>query len=248
LAEGSAGPTRNIAGQNTLISRTIHDMAYDPVRDEIVVPSFYAQAILTFRGDANGDATPVRKIFGPHTQLKNPEALGIDPVHGEIFVPFEGRVLVFARDAEGDTAPIRILGGPDSELFKGQAGRIHIDPVNDVLIVRRDKGGVAIFDRTASGNAKPRRVITGVGTMMTLYPPRGWIISTVSDSVRHVPGDYVGVWSINDSGNAPPRWVIGKGIFQDIRGVTIDPEHKLVMTTDKDLNAIVTFHVPEIFE
>ncbi len=65
----------------------MHDMAYDPVRDEIVVPQFFAFAILTFRGDADGDVAPVRKIFGPSTQLKNPMALALDPIHGEIFVP-----------------------------------------------------------------------------------------------------------------------------------------------------------------
>jgi hypothetical protein len=248
LAEGSASPTRNIAGQNTLISRTIHDMAYDSVHDEIVVPSFYAQAILTFRGGANGDASPVRKIFGPRTQLRNPEAVEVDPIHGEIFVPFEKRVLVFPRDADGDVAPIRILGGPDSGLFAGQAGRVHVDPLNKVLIARRGTGGgVAIFDRTASGNAKPLRVISGVGSMMTVYPPKAWIIAAQGGGDRHEAGDYVGVWSIHDSGNAPPRWIIGKGIFYDIRGVTVDPEHKLVIATDKNLNAIVTFHVPEIF-
>jgi hypothetical protein len=247
LAEGSAGQTRNIAGQKTLISRTIHDMAYDPVHDELVVPSFYAQAILTFRGDANGDVAPVRKIFGPHTQLKNPEAVDVDPVNGEIFVPFEGRVLVFPRLADGDTAPVRILGGPDSELYNGQAGRVHVDPMNDVLIARRNKGGVAIFDRNASGNAKPRRIIAGTGNMMTIYPPKGWIISTVGDQERYMPRDYVGVWSIHDNGNVPPTWIIGRGIFRDIRGVTIDPQHQLVIVTDKNLNAIVTFHVPEIF-
>src|SRR5437870_1595711 len=115
----------------------MHDMAYDPVRDEIIVPQFYAYAILTFRGDANGDVGPVRKIFGPRTQIKNSEAVAIDPVHGEIFVPSAGaypaqtdgrpsqrlggndRILVFPRDADGDVAPIRVLGGPDTGLSLG---------------------------------------------------------------------------------------------------------------------------------
>ena len=65
LANGGAKATRAIAGQNTLFTRTIHDMAYDPVRDEILVPQFFAFAILTFRGDANGNVPPIRKIFGP---------------------------------------------------------------------------------------------------------------------------------------------------------------------------------------
>ena len=84
LANGGAKPVRAIAGQKTLFTRTIHDMAYDSVRDEILVPSFFAFAILTFRGDANGDVSPVRKIFGPSTQLLNPQAVAIDAVHGQL--------------------------------------------------------------------------------------------------------------------------------------------------------------------
>src|SRR2546426_12414997 len=103
----------------------MHDMAYDPVRDEIVVPSFYAFAVLTFRGDAHGDVAPIRKIFGPHTELRNNEALAVDSVHGEIFVPQDDRVLVFPREADGDVAPIRILGGPDAGL---RLGRVTVDP------------------------------------------------------------------------------------------------------------------------
>lgn len=238
--------TRNIAGQKTLISRTIHDMAYDDVHDEIVVPSFYAQGVLTFRGDANGDVAPLRKIFGSHTRLGMTEAVEVDGVHGEIVVPQYGRVLVFPREANGDVAPIRVLEGPDTNLSRGQAGRAHVDPVNNVLVAKLNRG-LGIFERTASGNTKPLRVLSGPGSMFTLYPPKGWIISTVGSGDRHEAGDYVGVWSIHDSGNVAARWTLGKGIFYDIRAVAIDPEHKLVMATDKALNAIVTFHVPEIF-
>src|SRR6266576_3171681 len=132
MAEGSAKATRSIAGQNTLITRTMHDMAYDPVRDEIVVPQFFAFAILTYKGDANGDVAPVRKIFGPHTQLKNSMRLAIDPVHGEIFVPQGRSVLVFPRDADGDVAPVRVLTGPNTMLG---ASALTVDPVHNLLIV-----------------------------------------------------------------------------------------------------------------
>jgi hypothetical protein len=207
---------------------------------------------------------PVRKIFGPHTQIKNSEAVAVDPVHGEIFVPSAGaypaqstgrsdqrlggndRVLVFPRDADGDVAPIRILAGPDTGL---SPGRVTVDPINNLLIVSGG-GGLRIFDRTASGNTKPRAVISSVrgGTLlMTTYPPKGLIITSVGVGERHETGDYIGVWSIHDSGNAPPSWTIGKGIFYDIRGIAIDPKNKIVIATDKTLNAVVTFHVPEIF-
>jgi hypothetical protein len=248
LAEGNVNPTRKIAGQNTLISRTIHDMTYDAIHDELIVPSFYAQGILTFRGDANGDVAPVRKIFGPKAQLQMTEAVGIDAVNGEIVVAQYGRVLVFPREANGDVAPIRILEGPNTGLAGGQAGRAHVDPVNNVLVARVN-GGLGIFDRTASGNTRPLRVINGPGGMFTLYPPKGLIFAHgEGGGDRHEVGDSISVWSVHDSGHAPPRFVIGSKVFYDIRGIAFDPEHKLVMATDKNLNALVTFHVPEVFD
>jgi hypothetical protein len=246
MADGGMKPLREIVGQNTLISRTVHDMAYDAVRDEIVVPSFYIFGILTFRGDANGDVAPVRKIFGPSTQLKVVEAVAIDPVHGEIFVPQGERVLVFSRDTNGDSAPIRILAGPDTGI-RG-LGRVTVDPVNNVLITAGN-GGFRIFDRRASGNTKPLGTVSGDGTaLMTTYPPRGLFLAATGRGDRHDAEDYIGVWSIHDRGDVPARWTIGKGLFRDIRGIAIDPKTKTVIASDKNLNAVVTFYVPEIFD
>jgi hypothetical protein len=246
MADGGVKPLREIVGQNTLISRTVHDMAYDPVRDEILVPSFYIFGILTFRGDANGDVAPVRKIFGPSTQLKVVEALALDAVHGEIFVPQGERVLVFSRDTDGDSAPIRILGGPETGI-RG-LGRVTVDPINNVLITSGG-GGFRIFNRTASGNTRPLGVISGSGTsLMTTYPPKGLFLAATGRGDRHDAVDYIGVWSIHDRGEVPARWTIGKGLFRDIRGIAIDPKTKTVMASDKNLNAVVTFYAPEIFD
>jgi len=273
LANGGAKPVRAIAGQKTLFTRTIHDMAYDSVRDEILVPSFFAFAILTFRGDANGDVSPVRKIFGPSTQLLNPQAVAIDAVHGEIFVPQGNQVLVYPRDANGDVAPIRILQGPDTGLG---AGRVTIDPVHDLLITANATGGeggqnrsgrpagIRIFDRRATGNTKPLRTITGPGAkdawLMTTNPTNGMIFAVVrpgntggvnGDDIegRFALEDYVGVWSIFDDGDVPPRWTIGGPnlLLKDARGIAVDPKSKDVIVSDKTLNAVFRFHVPEAF-
>ncbi len=248
MANGGAQPTREIAGQNTLFARTMHDMAYDPVTDEIVVPQFYAYAILTFRGDANGNVAPVRKIFGPSTQLKNPQALAVDWIHGEIFVPQIDRILVFPRDADGDTAPIRILGGLNSGI---RASRLTVDPVHDLLIV--SGRGLAIYDRQASGMAKPLRFISSEGaqgaSLLTTNPESGMIFAAVRPGGRYLPEDYVGVWSVFDNGNAPPRYTIGgpNGLLSDARGIAVDAKNGNVIVSDKTLNAILTFHLPEAF-
>lgn len=277
LAEENPKPTRAIAGQHTLITRTIHDMAYDPVRDEIVVPQFYLEGILTFRGSANGDEAPIRVISGPRTQIKNPTRIALDPVNNEIYIPMNDRLLVFARDAEGDVAPIRTIEGPATEM---SAGVVQVDPVNNLVVVggydvsggggdaaqvargqvlsgdESGRGGqLLIFDRTASGNAKPLRIIRGpksqlarVG-LIALYPPRKLIVASVPAGQTTSPDNFVGVWSELDNGEAPPRWLIGgpHSVLLQVRGLTLDPKNQNVIISDKYVNAVMTFHFPEIF-
>ncbi len=262
LADGGTQATRSIAGQNTLFSRTIHGMDYDPVRDEIVVPRWYNFSILTFSADADGDAAPVRQIMGPRTQLVNSQRVAVDPVNGELFVPQPRRVLVFDRDADGDVAPIRILEGPDTGLL-GE-GRVAVDPVHDVLVVSGG-GGIRIFDRTASGNTPPLRVITGGGGVRAINPENGMIFGTGSvdiepdpelpPEVRSLQGryslsDYVGVWSVFDDGPVPPRFTIGGPniLLKDVRGIAVDVRNQNVIVSDKTHNAIFTFNVPEAFQ
>ena len=45
----------------------MHDLAYDAIHDEIVVTSPLTQAILTFRGNADGEEAPIRIIQGAKT-------------------------------------------------------------------------------------------------------------------------------------------------------------------------------------
>ena len=62
-------------------------------------------------------------------------------------------------------------------------------------------------------------------------------------------GAYVGVWSINDDGDVPPRWKVAEpGVLKQPRGVALDPEAKTVIVSDKYLNAILTYSLPEMFE
>jgi hypothetical protein len=262
LAENGAKPIRKVEGQGSLLSRTMHGIVYDPIHDEFTVPQQFGQAILTYRGAANGEERPIRIIQGPHSQLDAPEHLDVDPVHNEIFVPtYDGAVLVFPRGGQGDVAPIRVLRGPDTGL-RGDAP-LAVDPVNNLLIVGaggRGNARLLIFNRTDSGNVKPKAVIGGPKTRINafggpfaVYPAKGEIIVSVRG-----PGPYaelasdeafVGVWSINDNGDVPPKWVIGgpHGILQMPRGIALDVKNKNMLVSDKRLNAVLTFHFPEIF-
>jgi DNA-binding beta-propeller fold protein YncE len=263
LAEGGAKPLRRIEGQGSLLGRTMHGIVYDGLHDEFTVPQQFAQAILTYRGSANGEERPVRIIQGPHSQLDAPEHLEVDPVHNEIFVPTRhGSILVFSRDGEGDIAPIRVLEGPDTLLTGDNV--IAVDSVHSLLLVGTSVGKgqarLLIFNRTDSGNVKPKAVIGGpashlndFGGPIAIYPPKDEIIVSVRGTgpYAELSSDeaYVGVWNINDNGDVPPKWTIGgpKGVLRMPRGIALDVKNKNMLVSDKRLNAVLTFHFPELF-
>jgi hypothetical protein len=242
----------------------MHGIRYDAIHDEFIVPQEIAQAILTFRGGASGEEPPLRVIQGPLTQLVQPDRVEVDPVHNEIVVPEGDKILVFPREANGNVTPTRVLRGPDTQLGGEEA---NVDPIHNLLVVggRIRKGGnrlpaILIFGRTDQENTRPRAVIAGPktglvsGGRMTLYPSKGWMFITVrgpggEDSSRASDNSFVGVWNVQDDGDVPPRWTIGgpKGLLRQPRGVTLDPKNKNVIVSDKFLNAVLTYHFPEIF-
>ncbi|HWP83555.1 MAG TPA: hypothetical protein VNN17_00055 [Terriglobia bacterium] len=256
LADGAAVPSRQIHGQRTLLSRTVHAIAYDDIHDEIVVPNQFAQAILTFRGGATGEEPPIRIIHGSRTGLQEPDRLGIDAVNGEIYVPQYNKLLVYPRQANGNVAPSRIL-----ETKNGMGGAVAIDAVRN-LIVTAGSRSIQIFPRQGNGMIEPVRVIGGPKSSeaidgsrnIAVYAPKGWIIVANQGINRHRPLDYseesfVGVWSIYDEGDVLPRWRIGGpfGALRQARGVALDPKNKSLIVSDKYLNAALTFYFPEIF-
>ena len=272
MAKGGDAPSRLIYGQATKLSRTMHDIRYNEARDEIYVGNPFAQAILTFRGSAKGQQAPIRMIQGPKTRLDNPDTLEIDPVNNEIIVPQGDEILVFPLTGNGDVAPLRVLrGGLETGWRSG--GGVAVDPVHNVLVTdgtvydRESEGqlrggrvrdAILIFDRTANGEAKPLRVIRGPKTgikgirQMQIYPKNGWIIvAQITDGgIPEPEGTFVGVWSINDKGDVPPRWKIdGKpgNVMKKPRGVALNPNHKELLVSDMRLNAVLTYYFPEIF-
>jgi len=260
MANSSATPNRVIAGQSTKLSRTMHDIRYDPVHDEILVTNPFAMAVLVFRAAAEGDEAPIRIIQGRNTLIGDVDRLDVDPINNEIYVPNRdaGNVLVFSREANGDVAPIRILAGDNTQLGRGVSS-VSVDPVNNLFVVAHNsRDGILIFDRTANGNATPRNMIRGRNTeivrinQMALNPQRRLIVAAqpgVGSDMEPV-GAFVGVWSYDDKGDVPPRWKINAGATSTLkkpRGVVLNPAHKEIIVADMRLNAVLTFYFPEIF-
>ncbi|MBI2817185.1 MAG: hypothetical protein HYX72_09625 [Acidobacteria bacterium] len=267
LAQGNIPPTRAIAGQAALLSRSLHDIRYDAINDEILVANGHAQAILVYRGAADGEEAPIRIIQGSKTMLNDPDRLDVDPIHNEIFVPDrEGKqILVFPRNGIGDVAPIRVLKGPATQLER--AGALVVDPVHNLLVVglpysdtgsSPPAGSLLIFQRTDAGNTPPSRIIRGPKTgiirinQMAVYSPRKVVIAAQPGKIEEMEPDgaFVGVWSLDDNGDVPPRWKLiagPKSTMKKPRGVALDPKNKTVIIADMRLNAVLTFYFPEIF-
>ena len=256
MAKENTPPNRVLAGQKTLLSRTMHDIRYDPVHDEFVVNNPFAYALLVFDGGASGEQPPKRIIQGPKTKVGGSSRLEIDPINNEILVP-EGRgVLVFDREANGDVAPKRVLNNA------GSGGGIAVDDAHNLLVLgsggnNRNPGAIRIYDRTASGDAKALRVISGPKSgiiralQMQVTGSTGWIVVTQpGESGTFDPGGtFVGVWSINDNGDVPPHWRLSgpKSTLIKPRGVAIIPQHKEIIVADMSLNAVLVYYFPEIF-
>ena len=254
----------------------MHGLFYDATHDEIVVPVALGGAVLTLPGGANGGDPPLRILQGPNTQLVQPDTLYVDVAHDEMIVDSgDDAVLVFARTASGDTAPIRRIGGPKTHIR--QIYGMTVDSVHNLIVVanrvevagtRASQDGILIFNRTDDGDVPPRGIITGPRTgiikirQVVADEERGQIFATIKNNFenyefkdeRPSPWNpdrtgFIGVWSINDNGDVPPRGVI-KGPASGLvwpAGVAINPENNEVYTIDSVSNAMYMFRVPELF-
>ena len=253
----------------------MHGIFYDPTHDEIVVPVALGGAVLTLPGGADGGAPPLRVLQGPATGLVQPDTLYVDVAHDEMIVDSgDDSVLVFPRTATGDTAPIRKLGGPKTQIRNIYG--MSVDSVHNVIVVanrvdlggRESSDGILIFNRTDSGDVAPRAVIAGPRTgiikirQVVVDEERGQIFATIKNNFenyeftdeRPSPWNpdktgFIGVWSIDDNGDVPPRGVI-KGPATGLiwpAGVAINPKNREVYTIDSVSNALFMFHMPELF-
>jgi hypothetical protein len=273
LAKENSQPTRVLAGQTTLLSRTMHDIRYDAVHDEIFVNNPFAQAILVFRGSARGEEAPIRIIQGPHTRLEGQvDRLDIDAVHNEIYIPNHEKILVFPRDGNGDVAPLRIITGPDTQLNDVES--LAVDPVHNVIVTagarpptapgqgqaqgdQGEGGALLIFNRTDTGNVKPIAIIQGPKTRIVrinqiqIQSTKGWIVAAQPGKYeeQEPEGVFVGVWSVHDNGDVPPRWFIGgpKSQMKKPRGIALNAKNKELIVADMRLNTVLTYYFPEIF-
>jgi len=239
LANGVVRPVRTIQGQRTKLGRTMHGIAYNPHRDEIIVTNPLAAAILVFRGGAQGEEAPIRIIQGPQTKLMYPHSVALDPEGREIYVgdPRRRAVLVFSVEATGNVPPVRIIQGPRTELHYVVGISVEGNVVAIASTSYAGRTGVFFFQRTDNGDVSPQGMISGPRTGLSMpwgvHLVGGKLLVT-NNSSRYVPayvgpevnrkvskmGDlptpwrpgeeaFIGVWEVGDRGDIPPRVRIG---------------------------------------
>ena len=253
----------------------MHGIFYDPIHDEIVVPVALGGAVLSLPGDASGDAPPKRTLQGPKTGIVQPDTVYVDLAHDELIVESgDDSVLVFPRTAQGDVAPSRRIGGPNSEI--SDIYGLAADSKRDCLVVanrvrsgvRASDDAILVFNRTDNGDPKPRNKIAGPHTgiikirQVDVDEERGLIFATIKNNFENYnvndphpsPWDpdktgFIGVWSIDDNGDVPPRGVI-KGPATGLvwpAGVAINAKLHEIYAIDSVSNALFMFKMPEFF-
>jgi hypothetical protein len=257
-------PKRLIQGSATKLGRSVHNIRYDPVHDEIIGAHPVAQAILVYRGGADGNEAPIRTIIGPKTQLWDPDYVGVDGVHNEIYVTSGERVLVFNQQANGDVAPLRIIEGPDTMLGR-MRGAPQVVPELNLMVVAAGnipgqprQGKLLIFNRTDNGNVKPLRVIS-LGPRAGYYggdfvvSPKGFILipgggGGEGGGEGAQPNRTIKIWHVNDNGDVPPRYLFG-GPKSKLAGnnVALNPKEKEVIVHTSNENGVSAYSLPEIF-
>jgi hypothetical protein len=276
LANGNMAPARIITGGATKLARTVHGIAYDPVRDEIFVPNALADAVLVFRGSANGDEPPVRVIQGPCTGLVNPHAVSLDLDHREILVAsLSARAIaIFPMDANGNATPARYIKGPKTRL--GHIVGLGVDSATDVLVVANSEE-MLIFHRTDDGDVAPSGEIKGVHTGirdepwgLEIHNGKIFLASsnhlhlnlyagvTLKDGYGKPPDDpwlnpelgFIGVWNIRDRGDVAPRATIGGAFSQIVHptGLALNPKDGEIYVTDSIRNGLFSYLVPDLLK
>jgi DNA-binding beta-propeller fold protein YncE len=276
MANGNMKPRRIIAGLATKLGRTVHGLAYNPLHDEIIVPNPLADAILVFRGDADGAEAPIRVIQGACTRLLTPHAVSFDPAHQEILVAsLTGKTIyVFPWNASGNVAPTRMIRGPNTKL--GHVVSLGVDPGHDLLAVANTRD-ILIFKRTDDGDVAPTASIAGPKTGIEDEPwglqvSNGKIFLAASNHLHQnlyagcipkgtydkVPEDpwlnpnlgFIGVWEITDKGDIAPRMKIGgpfSGLYHPT-GLALNPKNGEIYVSDSVRNGILSFLTPDFFE
>jgi len=235
-------------------------IAFDTRTGKVFLQDLNLWAIRIFDRTTNTPANAVRSepervIQGKETELQFNTCMYIDPKNGDIYTvenDVGDSIKVFSQDASGNTAPKRNL------KVTHRAHTITVDEEKEELFVSVNyPPQVEVYRKTASGNEKPLRVVTGESTR--LADVHGIAIDDKAKelfvnnwghiSQYNVPGSgrfedpSITVYPLDASGDtAPLRVIQGPRTLLDWPGAMfVDPDKGEVYVTNSVGQSILVF-------
>ncbi len=168
---GSSGPDASAPDAMTAdASFDVADVA--PVfPNAITIVNASGTSIVTFAGNAAGDAAPIATVSGDQTNLNSTSALAIDSSNA-FYVATPSAILVFATGANGNVAPTRTIAG--SSALASTDVFVSLAVLSDGTLIAASELAtgasrnpkVLVFPPNANGNVAPSQTITGIATEM----------------------------------------------------------------------------------
>lgn len=167
-------PGKDTLGGNVPAARVVFDphptyngMAVDPQNGVVVLSDENRGSLLTYEltdgGHDKATTEPHRHITGAKVNLGFIAGVTLDPIRREIFTVNNdgGGLVVHSYDGHGDVAPVRRLTVPH------QSWGLSLDTKhNELAVTSQQYQGITIYERTATGAARPLRTIRGDKTML----------------------------------------------------------------------------------
>ncbi len=237
-ADGNVPPANTFftqAGNCSTTGDCPHGLALlDSARELFVVGNISA-SVTVYDSLTGGQK---RKIQGNSTQLCRPIAVAVDKKNEEIFVTndFCNSVTVYSLNANGDAPPLRVIKGDSTSDITGlsKPAGVAVDVTNNELFIVNyglTFPSITTFDRTASGNVRPKRTIAGPQTGLNL--PQGFALDWIHGEIIVASSAF----SSPDAGAIQAFHLTDVGDVAPIRTLT-GPHTKLCNPMDVTFDAV----------
>jgi hypothetical protein len=206
-------------------------------------------------GPDEESSKPIRVIGGPKTDLEYNNGLYIDPKNGDIYSVASDtadNMIVFPRAAQGDVAPARLLKTPHRNFATAVD-----EEKGEVFITIQYPPKVVVYNKQASGNDKPIRVLEGPHT--AIYDAHGMAIDVqkkllfvsswgnasdykVAGSGKFYPPS-INVYPLDANGDTPPLRIIqgSKTQLNWAGGMALDPDGGFLYIANDQGDSVIAF-------
>ena len=214
--QGNVAPSREIHTPHGTFGITVDEEA-----QEVFLSVQHDSAVVVYRKGASGEEPPLRLIQGVRSRLADPHGIALDARRGLLYVTNHGSVHETGEDAGDMMTPER-----RAQLLQ----RVNWPLTRDFALPGSGQTlppSITVYEKTASGDAAPVRVIEGPRTRLNW--PTGIAIDPDNGDI-YVANDTthsILVFDADASGDvAPSRVIIGSNTgLQNPTGLVLDKEH-----------------------